>query len=92
MLGFTRDEYVEAFRHLGVARAEAADAADRLVASPGTMLDVDVLAALSLVSVDCERRARRWLETVTNGEARTRLTVRFARARLEFGGRVDPVK
>jgi hypothetical protein len=97
LFGFTHDEYVDAFRHLGVARAEASEAADRLFAAdeartplPETLLDADLLAALSLVSPDCERRARVWIETLdADRAARTRLSNRFAHARLVYGGRVD---
>jgi hypothetical protein len=96
LFGFTHDEYVDAFRHLGVARAEAAEAADRLFAAdesrtpvPAALLDADLLAALSLVSPDCERRARVWIETL--GASGTRLSTRFAHARLVYGGRVDIV-
>jgi hypothetical protein len=97
LFGFTHDEYVDAFRHLGVARAEAAEAADRLFAAdeartpvPAALLDADLLAALSLVSPDCERRARVWIETLDlDDAARTRFSARFAHARLVYGGRVD---
>jgi hypothetical protein len=87
-LGFTRDDFALAFRRLGVPATEADTAARAVVLSPvpDRGVDADVLAALSLVSVDCERRVRAWIEAMP-AERQLELATRFARGRLHFGGR-----
>jgi hypothetical protein len=85
MLAFTRAEFALAFRRLGVPAAEA-DAVARAAVVPEQDVDADVLAALSLVSIDCERRVCAWIEALP-AERRRDLALRFARGRLHFGGR-----
>jgi hypothetical protein len=85
MLAFTRDEFALAIRRLGVPAAEA-DAVARAAVVPEQDVDADVLAALSLVSIDCERRVCAWIEALPPDRRRD-LAVRFARGRLHFGGR-----
>jgi hypothetical protein len=95
--GFERREFVEGFRRLGLAREDATAAADQLFDwSPGvdatiltaSALDPDILAALSLVSLACERRARAALDALPDDE-RAGAVVRFRRARLSLGGRTE---
>jgi hypothetical protein len=95
--GFERGEFVEGFRRLGLARADAAAATEQLFDwSPGmatmlpaaSALDPDVLAALSLVSLTCERRARAALDALPES-ARADALGRFRRARLSLGGRTE---
>jgi hypothetical protein len=85
MLAFTRDEFALAFRRLGIPAAEA-DAVAQSATVPDTNVDADVLAALSLVSIDCERRVCAWIDALPP-ERRRDLALRFARGRLHFGGR-----
>jgi hypothetical protein len=91
MLAFTRDEFARAFRRLGVPAAEA-EAAASTVANTTVpddaidTVDADVLAALSLVSFDCERRVCAWIDALPP-DRRGDLALRFARGRLHFGGR-----
>jgi hypothetical protein len=88
MLAFSRDELVLAFRRLGVPAAEADRAAMTVAnnAVPDDGVDADVLAVLSLVSIDCERRVCAWIDALPP-ERRRDLVARFARGRLHFGGR-----
>lgn len=95
MLAFTRDEFARAFRRLGVPAAEAEEAASTVAKTMANTLvpddaidtvDADVLAALSLVSIDCERRVCAWIDALPP-DRRRHLALRFARGRLHFGGR-----
>jgi hypothetical protein len=90
-LGFTRDEFARAFRRLGVPAEEADTAAGSVVRSavPDRGVDADVLAALSLVSLECERRVLAWIHAMPL-ERQHDLATRFARGRLHFGGRPLP--
>jgi|HubBroStandDraft_6_1064221.scaffolds.fasta_scaffold1465283_2 hypothetical protein len=87
-LGFTRDEFARAFRRLGVSAAEADTAAGSVVESPipDQGVDADVLAALSLVSLECERRVLAWIQAMPPDRQHD-LAPRLARGRLHFGGR-----
>lgn len=91
MLAFTRDEFARAFRRLGVPAAEAEEAASTVANATVPdhaidAVDADVLAALSLVSIDCERRVCAWIDALPPDRRRD-LALRFARGRLHFGGR-----
>jgi hypothetical protein len=88
MLAFTREELALAFRRLGVPAQEADAVASSvaLAAVPDDGVDADVLAALSLVNMDCERRVCAWIDALP-AERRRDLVPRFARGRLHFGGR-----
>jgi hypothetical protein len=93
MLAFTRDEFALAFRRLGIPANEADSAATVVAQGPVPDIvgvDADVLAALSLVSTDCERRVRAWIETLP-ADRRPTVVTRFALGRLHFGGRLPEV-
>ncbi len=100
VFGFERGEYVDGFRRLGLTLDEALALADQLFAwspphvaatseaSIAIALDPDVLAALSLVSMRCDRQIRAALDALPPA-ARAGTVLRFRRARLQLGGRAE---
>jgi hypothetical protein len=93
LLAFTRDEFALAFRRLGIPAEEADFAATAVARNPVpdfVSVDADVLAALSLVNADCERRVRAWIEALP-ADRRPTIVTRFALGRLHFGGRLPDV-